>query len=42
MGFELSSECFIKGDKNIIILYDMGGLGIVNGQPVDKDKDENF
>ena len=42
MGDELSSECFIKGDKNIIILYDIGGLGIVNGQPVDKDKDENF
>ena len=42
MGFEHSSETYIKGDKNIVILYDIGGLGIVNGQPVEKDKDENF
>ena len=42
MGFQYSSECFIKGDKNIVILTDIGGLGEVNQEPIDTKKDENF
>eukprot|EP00356_Strombidium_inclinatum_P012219 CAMPEP_0170503512 /NCGR_PEP_ID=MMETSP0208-20121228/45036_1 /TAXON_ID=197538 /ORGANISM="Strombidium inclinatum, Strain S3" /LENGTH=47 /DNA_ID= /DNA_START= /DNA_END= /DNA_ORIENTATION= len=32
MGFDYSSECFLKGDKHIVILMDIGGLGEVNGK----------
>ena len=42
MGFEYSSESFIKGDRNIVLLLDIGGLGEVNGEPVDPKHDENF
>ena len=42
MGFEISTECFVKGESNICILYDIGGLNEINGQQIEKDKDENF
>ena len=43
MGFDYSSECFIKGDKNIIILNDIGGFGEIQGQPENTKKpDDNF
>ena len=42
MGYDYSSECFIKGERKIIILIDIGGYGEINGQPVDPKKDENF
>ena len=32
----------MKGEKHVIILMDIGGLGEVNGKPIEKDKDENF
>ena len=31
MGYDYSSECFIKGEKKIVILLDIGGYGEVNG-----------
>ena len=42
MGYDYSSECFIKGEKKIVILLDIGGYGEVNGQLIDPTKDENF
>ena len=42
MGYDYSSECFIKGEKKIVILLDIGGYGEVNGQLIDPLKDENF
>ncbi len=42
MGYDYSSECFIKGEKKIVILLDIGGYGEVNGQLIDPMKDENF
>ena len=31
MGFDYSSEVFLKGDQNVIIMFNIGGLGEVNG-----------
>ena len=42
MGFEYSSECYIKGDTNIVLLVDIGGLGEVNGMLIEPQNDENF
>ena len=42
MGFDYSCECFIKGEKRIVILNDIGGLNEIQGQPIDPEKDENF
>ena len=42
LGFDYSAECFIKGDKHICILNDIGGLGEINGQQIEAEKDENF
>ena len=42
MGFDYSSESFIKGDQQICIINDIGGLGTINDQPVDPEKDHNF
>ena len=42
LGYDYSAETFIKGDRNIVILNDIGGLGEVNGQLIEADKDENF
>ena len=42
LGFDYSAESFIKGDKRICILADIGGLGEINGTPIEKEKDENF
>ena len=42
MGFDYSSECFIKGEHRIVILIDIGGLHEIQGQPIEPEKDENF
>ena len=40
LGFDYSSECFIKGEKRIVILVDIGGLRESADDP--KKEDENF
>mmetsp|Transcript_8932 Transcript_8932/g.15133 ORF Transcript_8932/g.15133 Transcript_8932/m.15133 type:complete len:106 (-) Transcript_8932:17-334(-) len=42
MGFDYSSECFIKGERTVIILMNIGGLNEVNNQPIEKSKDEDY
>ena len=39
MGFEYSSETFIKGDSNIVILYEIGGLADAGRA---NDRNDNF
>ena len=40
MGFDYSSECFIKGESRIVIIFDIGGLRESAEDP--KMEDENF
>ena len=42
MGFDYSSEAFLKGDQQIVIINDIGGLGTVNDAPIEPEKDHNF
>ena len=42
MNYDYSAETFIKGEKNIVILFDIGGFGEINGQKIDPSQDENF
>ena len=42
MGFDYSSEVFIKGETSIVIIFDLGGLEKIKNKRIDPKDDEDF